>query len=106
MLFYSAGPVDGPSIGLASTGLYPPGEAITADEYRGYLRACWRRDPRPFVELARMGAEGDLTLVGPITYVSVLHDALIKVAAANGRRRGAGHCQHGAGPGPALRQRR
>ncbi len=56
------------------------------DAYREWLRALWRRDPRPFIALARDARDRDITLLcrtRPDLLV-VWYDAIVQVGAVRG----------------------
>lgn len=79
------------NLGNADPRLAPPDyHTITPEEYLGYLRARWREDPRPFVELAWRAATEDLTLCSGDRpdLVPVLWRAIVGVAAMRGIGRG------------------
>ena len=68
----------------APDGLAPPDyQTMSPEEYLGFLRASYTRDPRPFVRLARDARDHDLTLVSVDRpdLVQVLYTALIGIAA-------------------------
>jgi hypothetical protein len=90
MLFHA---VDPPSAGYALNlanvheGLQPPGyHQVRPEEYLGFLRASYKRDPRPFIELAEHARAEHLTLCSADRpdLVAVLYAALIAVAARRG----------------------
>lgn len=85
MLYYSAeAPTSGFGLNLANAGdLAPPDLAMDPDEYRGYLRARWRENPRPFIDLARRAAAGTMTIVSSDRpdLAAVLWNAIVGVAA-------------------------
>ena len=90
MLRYSRSP-GGAGFGLnlanAPGGLAPPDlHGMLAEEYRGYLRALYRRKPGLFLEQARFARDQGCTLssVDRPDLAEVLYDALVKVAALKG----------------------
>ena len=77
----------GLALNLRNSALSPPDfHAITPDEYLGYLRAAYRRDPRPFAELAREGRDRTLTLCSDVRpdLAEVLYKAIVLVAEHRG----------------------
>ena len=83
MLYRTEGRPTGAYAALLESPFAPPGEMLP-EEYRGYLRAVYRRDPALFYSWARWAHERDLTLTGPGALVEVLYDALVKVGLVNG----------------------
>ena len=86
MLFVAAEAVSGRYVRLESTPFAPPfsAGAMGADEYRGYLRALYRRRPEVFVHWSQCALATDETIVGEEGQVLVLYGMLVEV----GRRRG------------------
>lgn len=95
MLFWSRDPQTGMNLNLGNSGFWPENHAADADEYLGWLRARYRRDARPFVELARDARERDLTLfsVDRADLVEVLYRAICAVAATHGWSIAGGHVE-------------
>ena len=70
------------NLGNAVEALAPPDyHSISPDEYRGFLRASYRRSARPFLDLARRARAHDLTLVSHDRpdLVAVLWEAVVAV---------------------------
>ena len=90
MLCYSHDPPgEGYALNLSNApeALQPPEFHRTSpEEYIGFLRAAYRRDPRPFLEVAKDARAKRLTLysLDRPDLVAVLHAAVVRVAARRG----------------------
>ena len=90
MLYCSQDPPgEGRALNLsnAPAGLAPPDfHGMSPEEYRGDLRALYRANPRPFVDLARLAHEGKSTYCSKDRpdLVAVLYDAIVGVAQSQG----------------------
>lgn len=90
VLYYSSDPPSGGfalNLGNADPALAPPDlHGSTPEEYLGHLRAAHRRDPRPFVALAREARAKELTLysLNRPDLATVLYRAIVAVAAQRG----------------------
>ena len=79
MLYHSPIPLPGRHVDLRDSPFAPP-EPMGEDEYRGYLRALYKRKPSLFLNWASHCRFRDQTLTGPPELLPILYDALTKVA--------------------------
>lgn len=86
MLYHSSAPQTPRSMVFQCTPFEPPAEVETPEEYVGWLRALYRRDPGRFVRFVREVRDGNVTIVESERpeFVQVLYNALVAVAATKG----------------------
>lgn len=82
MLYHSTEPATARSIIFQCTPFDPPSDVETPDEYVGWLRALYRRDPARFIRFVRGARDEDVTIVASSrpALVRVLYEALVAVA--------------------------
>src|SRR5687767_11474903 len=86
MLYWSREHRAGYCLNLGNSPFWPPDAEMPAEEYLGWLRALYRREPGTFVAAARDAVERDYTLFSAQLphLVPVVYEALVRVAATKG----------------------
>ena len=85
-MYWSSDPREGSCWNLGNSPFWPPDAAMSPEEYLGWLRALYRREPGTFLAAARDAVGRDYTLYSMDLphLLPVVYEALVRVAATKG----------------------